>query len=127
MASQSPMLARNSSEIQPARTGTAGSARAAGSVVSWPAAMASSKAVPFPAIGGNAHRSPVFLIDQVIFREPLGKFAGLGVPEPDAVADGEPVRRVARHRGLHLARSLDLGQLQPGGPERLWQPVRCPR
>src|SRR5579875_4085376 len=112
------MLAPNSSAIQPARTGRAGSARAAGSEVRAPAAMASSKALSFPAVGGNGSRYRLTGIDQVVFGEALGQFAGLGVPHPDPVAGAEPVRRGSEHRGLHLAGALGAGEAQTRGEER---------
>ena len=77
-----PMLAPNSSAIQLGLTGTVGSARADGSEVEvcGPAAMASSKALSFPAVGGNAGRICRIRADQMVFGEALGEFAGLCVP-----------------------------------------------
>ena len=120
------MLARNSSEIQFARTGTVGSASAAGVVTALPVAMASSKTASFPAISRDALRDPVRRVNQVVMGESFGQLAALRVPQPDPVADAEPVGRRAGHRRLHLTRTLDLGQLQPRGPERRGQPVRRP-
>src|SRR5215831_4928434 len=126
MASHNPMLARNSSEIQLFRTGTVGSASAAGMVTSLPVAMASSKAASFPAIGRDALRDPVRRVNQVVMGESFGKLAALRVPQPDPVTDAEPVGRRAGHRRLHLTRPLDLGQPEPRGPERRRQPVGRP-
>src|SRR5450756_1982759 len=120
------MLARKSRVIQPGLTGTVGSARAAGSTVSVasaPAAMASSKALSFPAVGGHARRVRIAGHDQVVLGEPLGKFAALGVAHPDPVPDPQAVRGRTEHRGLHLTGALGLGQPQPAWPEWRRQPV----
>src|ERR1700761_1264154 len=131
------MLARNSSVIQPARTGVTGSARAAGpaagpvvgGAVSWvgwsdsgsatslTAGHPSAEALAFTPVGGHrAGRGPV--LDQVVVVEPLGQLARLGVPQPDPVPHPQPAGQGAQHRGLHLPGTLGAGQLQPGGPVR---------
>src|SRR4029077_15935869 len=102
------MLARKSSVIQLARTGSVGSASAAGCVCGL-AATTSSKALSFPAIGRHDSRHGGVL-DHVVFGHALGEFAALGVPQPDPVADAEAVRRDAEHRRLHLAGALDARQ-----------------
>src|SRR5262249_47582776 len=48
--------------------------------VCGPAAMASSKALPFPAVGRNARRVCRIHVDQMVVGEALGELAGLGVP-----------------------------------------------
>src|ERR1700721_7466 len=83
-----------------------------------------SKALSVPPIGGNADGFLLIRAYQVVAGETLGQLAALGVPHPDPVADPEPVRGRAEHRGLHLAGALGLGQPQPGRPERRRQPVR---
>jgi len=49
--------------------------------------------------------------------EPLAQLAGLGVPQPDPVADPEPVGGTAPQRCLDLAGALGPQQSQPGGPD----------
>ena len=51
----------------------------------------------------------------MVLGEPFGKLAALRVPQPDPVADAEPVRRRADHRGLHFARTLDRVSRSPAG------------
>src|SRR6516162_2188851 len=121
-----PMLAPNSSVIQLALTGTVGSARADGSEVEvcGPAAMASSKALSFPAVGGHGRRVCRIRADQMVFGEALGEFPGLGVPQPDPVAEAKLVRRGPQHRCLDLSGALGARQAQARGPERFGQPVR---
>src|ERR1700744_4442567 len=105
------MLAVNSSEIQPARTGVSGSASAArpaagaagpaagarglvAGAACWPGSLATSltgapparsaEALTFTAVGRHrASRSVV--LDQVVLVEPLGQLARLGVPQPHPV------------------------------------------
>src|ERR1700761_5341109 len=127
------MLARNSSVIQPARTGVTGSARAAGrgaggagswvgwsdsgSAISLMRGRRSAEALALTPVGGHrAGRGPV--LDQVVVVEPLGQLARLGVPEPDPVPDPQPPGDGAQHRGLDLPGPLGAGQLEPGRPVR---------
>src|ERR1700744_4313542 len=105
------MLARKSSTIQLARTGSVGSASAAGCVCRL-AATASSKALSFPAIGRHASRHGRVL-GQVEFGQALGEFAALCLPKPDPVADAEAVGRAAEPRRLDLAGALDARQPEP--------------
>src|SRR5579872_5852060 len=126
MASHNPMLARNSSDTQLARTGTVGSASAAGVLTSWSVVMALSKTASFPPISRDTLGGPGSIVNQVVVGEPFGQLAALGVPQPDPVADAEPVGGRAGHGSLHLTCTLDLGQLQSRGPERRGQPVRRP-
>src|ERR1700761_8817588 len=131
------MLARNSSVIQPARTGVTGSARAAGpaagpvvgGAVSWVgwsdsgsatslmAGHPSAEALAFTPVGGHrAGRGPV--LDQVVVVEPLGQLARLRVLPPDPVPHPQPPGDGAQHRGLDLPGPLGAGQLEPGRPVR---------
>src|SRR6201996_2075118 len=139
------MLAVNSSEIQPARTGVSGSASAArpaagpaagarglvAGAACWPGSLATSltgapparsaEALTFTAVGRHrASRSVV--LDQVVLVEPLGQLARLGVPQPHPVPPPQCGGRGPAHRSLHLARALGAGQLQPGRQIRLWAP-----
>src|ERR1700676_2275997 len=152
MASHRPTFARNSSVIQRARTGSTGSASAAGSsapapTVSWlSTSWLSTSAIHVLAIhvgypGGwpsalaealglapvGRHRGDLAVaIEYLILTETLGELAGLGVPQPDPVSGCQRPGRGSAHRRLDLPGALDAGQAEPGGQVRPGQPVRGP-
>ena len=65
------------------------------------------------AIGRNGlGDAPV--VHEVEYVDPLAELAGLGVPEPHPVADGQRVRRRAAQRRLHLAGAFGADQLESG-------------
>src|SRR5215813_2240155 len=61
-------------------------------------------------------------LDQVQLVESLAQLAGLRVPEPDQVADPQPVCGGAENGCLHLARSLVAVQPQSGRQVRAGEP-----
>src|SRR5712672_1198594 len=140
------MLAVKRSVIQPGRTGVTGSASAAGpastgvapvspasacaapsgsatSLTVWPR---SAEALALPAVGRYRTRRGAVL-DQVVLGEALRELTGLGVAQPDAIADAQAGRRRAEHRGLDLTGALGGGQLEPGGQVRGRQAIRAGR
>src|ERR671914_320894 len=92
---------------------------------SMPSAMAplsqsSQKGLALTTVRRHGSGQPVAL-HQVQGAETLAQLTGLGVPEPDAVAQGERVGGPAEQRGLHLAGPLGRVVRKPGGQVRLRQ------
>lgn len=56
------------------------------------------------------------------FVDPFAEFSGLGVPEPDAVADLERTAAGQENRSLHLTGPFGLDEPQSLGPPRARQP-----
>src|SRR5258708_39660836 len=85
------------------------------------------EALALAAVGRDYPRLRGVRLDRVVVGEPLGQLAGLRVPHPDPVADGEPVRPSPADRRLYLAGALGSGQPHSRRARRHRQPVRCPR
>ena len=121
------MLARNSSVIQLARTGTVGFGQGGGQrgFLARRDGLIQSTVLP----RGRSARSRAIAVVPSIRWYSVSRSASsppLACRSQTRSPMREPVGRRAEHRRLHLAGALDLGQPQPGGPERRRQPVRCP-
>ena len=67
------------------------------------------------------------VVDQVQYVDPLAELAGLRVPEPHPVPDGQRVRGRAAQRRLDLAGAFGADQLESGRIDRSRHPVGAGR